>query len=135
VILDEEVYLEHYGVKGMRWGVRKDASGVGKYRTPEEKAARKRKAVSISVGLAFVALRLYQLNSMMKPSTPRVPRNVTTYPQTKNVLKIPKPPHYQEEHYFKISPNARKTLMDQERQRNGALKVRQMLKDMGEDVL
>lgn len=31
MILDESVYLEHYGVKGMKWGVRKDRpSGVSR---------------------------------------------------------------------------------------------------------
>jgi hypothetical protein len=31
VIIDEDVYLEHYGVRGMKWGVRRDqAASVGK---------------------------------------------------------------------------------------------------------
>lgn len=32
MIVDEDVYLEHFGVKGMKWGVRKDrAHGVSKH--------------------------------------------------------------------------------------------------------
>lgn len=46
-------YLEHYGVKGMKWGVRKDR----RERTPEQKARRdKAKSVAkkAAVGLAVV---------------------------------------------------------------------------------
>ena len=51
--LSYENYLEHYGVKGMKWGVRKDR----RERTPEQQARRdKAKSVAkkAAVGLAVV---------------------------------------------------------------------------------
>lgn len=44
--VDEQAYLEHYGVKGMRWGVRKDDRSIGQrvndYRAKKEKETTKR---------------------------------------------------------------------------------------------
>lgn len=56
MIIDAEVYLEHYGVPGMKWGVRKARSE----RTPEEAAARSARNKKIAktaavVGVAAVA--------------------------------------------------------------------------------
>ena len=56
-----DAYLEHFGVKGMRWGVRKDKQKVE--RTPEQARAAKiernaRIGVLIAGGAAFVASQL-----------------------------------------------------------------------------
>jgi len=43
MIIDEDVYLEHFGTKGMHWGVRKKPE-----RTKEEKATRNKKIALIA---------------------------------------------------------------------------------------
>lgn len=48
MIVDEEDFLEHYGVKGMRWGRRKSSSNTGRDRKKTHKGA------MIAVGLLAV---------------------------------------------------------------------------------
>jgi hypothetical protein len=50
---DVEVFLEHFGIKGQKWGVRKQRTES----TPEEAAAKKarNKKILISVGVGLIA--------------------------------------------------------------------------------
>ena len=69
-----DAYLEHFGVKGMRWGVRKDHS-AGEPKTPMSK--RKKVAVGVSTGLAIAtgaALVASTLMSSGSVSTSSLPR-------------------------------------------------------------
>lgn len=55
-----ETEIVHFGVKGMKWGVRKSESSVAKskkVRTPEEEARRKKilKGIGITAGILAVA--------------------------------------------------------------------------------
>lgn len=43
MIIDEDIYLEHHGVKGMKWGVRKDNAVVGKRKKPLTQKERRRR--------------------------------------------------------------------------------------------
>ena len=69
-----DAYLEHFGVKGMRWGVRKGHSEV-EPKTPMSK--RTKVAVGVSTGLAiatgaaFVASSLMNSGSKSASSLPR----------------------------------------------------------------
>ncbi len=38
MVIDEDVYLEHYGVKGQKWGVRKSKSSNTKTTKPKKKS-------------------------------------------------------------------------------------------------
>jgi hypothetical protein len=61
MIIDERLYLEHFGVKGMRWGVRnKRPSGSSSPKSGEPDAAkaerRKEQAKKIAVGLGAAGI-------------------------------------------------------------------------------
>lgn len=61
--------LAHFGVKGMRWGIRKnqDAGGESsskKELTPEEASARRKRNVKIAIGVAVAARVLFVVGSM-----------------------------------------------------------------------
>jgi len=67
VIITEADYLEHFGVKGMHWGVRKER----RRRTPEEAArVRRRRRIGKTVVLgglaATLALGAHHANQTMK---------------------------------------------------------------------
>ncbi len=47
MIIDEDIYLEHFGTKGMRWGVRKDKPG-----SKDVKLRKGEKVYNISAGKA-----------------------------------------------------------------------------------
>jgi hypothetical protein len=70
VTVDEEIveYLEHFGVKGMHWGVRNSRSNVSL--TPKERtAAEKKKFIkraAIGTGIAAVAVGAIIATSMLK---------------------------------------------------------------------
>jgi len=57
--------LEHVGVKGMRWGVRKarDTSGAPRKRSKKKKAAIAVGALTVAAGAGFVALTLSRSGS------------------------------------------------------------------------
>ena len=68
-----EEFLAHYGVKGMKWGVRRSKTGgsesSGEKRSPEEKAARRATAKKVAIGtglLIAAAGAAYAANSMSK---------------------------------------------------------------------
>jgi hypothetical protein len=60
VIIDEEDYIEHFGVKGMKWGVRKDRGRSGTARsgqkTPRFSAEQKVKAKKVAIGLGVLTV-------------------------------------------------------------------------------
>ena len=43
ILPEDEAFLAHYGVKGMRWGVRKSKDSSEKSKSPKEKRVSKRK--------------------------------------------------------------------------------------------
>lgn len=85
MVIQETDYLAHYGVKGMRWGVRKEYEPKGRKKgssttvtsekkqlTPEEKKARNKAiAKKVAIGAAVVAGSIglyysYKLNNVIK---------------------------------------------------------------------
>lgn len=124
MIINEETYLEHFGVKGMQWGVRKDR----KLLTPKEKqrrAQRARKVTSAALTGIFIA-------SIMSSPRSRVPvSNFTT--SVKEVAEEASEHITSETHT--IAKNAREILMAQEAQRNGAHQTRLLLQRLGADVV
>lgn len=104
MLVDEEVYLEHYGVKGMQWGVRKT-------RSPAEQQARivrnekikhrlrQATVVGVGVGMAVLASRqtqqvsrIRQLNanssfSSFSPSSAAVDRIISDFGN----MRMPRP--------------------------------------------
>lgn len=62
MIVDEAAYLEHYGVKGMRWGVRNDRRLKGAKQSsvsnkqPSNNSSRKRVVRNIAIGLGALAV-------------------------------------------------------------------------------
>lgn len=70
MIIDEEVYLEHFGKKGMKWGVRKDSSSDSK------RVSNKKKAVAVGVlvvGAAFTIAVLKKNGNTPISSIPKGP--------------------------------------------------------------
>ena len=72
-IPEVEDFLAHFGVKGMKWGVRRDKSrgseSSREKRSPEEKAALRAKAKKVAIGtgvLVAAAGAAYVANSMSK---------------------------------------------------------------------
>lgn len=64
MIISVNVYLEHYGIKGQRWGVRKEqAITVGKKVSVWSKNHPKQVA-TIALGASFVALNLRGKNNI-----------------------------------------------------------------------
>lgn len=65
-------YLMHYGIPGMKWGVRKQrvTSGKAKRRSSKgsmseaDKKARRRRNIKIAAGVAGVALAAYGVNKL-----------------------------------------------------------------------
>lgn len=57
MIIAEEDYLEHYGVKGQRWGVRRkrEMARVKKRRKPMTSQQKIRVAMAVAVGTVYVA--------------------------------------------------------------------------------
>ena len=83
MIIDEEAYIEHFGVKGMRWGVRKDRSSgdVMDKRPMDKKEVAKKIAIglgvlTVAVGAAYAGKTLSQNGSLrlrdIKPPTKTV---------------------------------------------------------------
>ena len=75
MFIDEEVYLEHYGVKGMKWGVRRERRKAKlAAMTPKERAAAKRKrkrrinnGISLALGAIWLGLFLSEKGSRPPP--------------------------------------------------------------------
>jgi Ni,Fe-hydrogenase III small subunit len=57
MIVDEEVYLKHFGVKGMRWGQRKSTSSNTDSKDKSHKNL-KRGAAVIAIGAAAAAVMI-----------------------------------------------------------------------------
>ena len=58
MIIDEEDYLEHFGVQGMKWGVRKDSSNIDKQTQPKDDSKRNRNikmVSSVAIGAVIVS--------------------------------------------------------------------------------
>lgn len=58
MIIDDEVYLEHYGKKGMRWGQRKVSGGArstGKFLKKHKKGVAISGTVLVAAGASFAA--------------------------------------------------------------------------------
>lgn len=59
--------LAHFGVKGMKWGVRRgegSKSSTKRELTPEERSARTKRNVKIAIGAAVAARVLFVVGSM-----------------------------------------------------------------------
>lgn len=137
---DEKVeeFFQHFGVMGMRWGVRNDKDRVPQT-AAEKRASDKRRAknigrvVNLTGAAIFVALMLAPLLAGGKGKGSRPVRDFSK--PSDELFK----PHKGQVH--KISPNARSTLMRQERERNaayqarmrGAREVKGYLKRTGQD--
>lgn len=125
MIVDQVVddFLEHHGIKGMKWGVR------SKTLTPQQRRARQSKNIHrIHMGVKMAATTLF-IASILGGSSHRGNRPVSYLTESvETVAKVKKSSK-------KISPNAREILRMQERQRNGAFHIKQMLKNMGETTL
>lgn len=123
MILEEKVYLEHYGKKGMKWGKRN--TKAGRYSTPKEpltkreREIRNRKrgnrAATIVIGAIYVA-------SLFAP-----PSKNTSVNRSSTKLPI--------KDTIKWKPEVPYTQMDKDRQRSGARELRNRLKLYGEDVI
>ncbi len=62
MIIEEDIYLEHFGIKGMQWGVRKSKTSSskgtkGKINTKKKVAIGVGVGITIAAGSAFVANR------------------------------------------------------------------------------
>lgn len=99
MILDEEVYLEHFGVKGMKWGVRKNPySGMKLYRDGVRDPRRDKKKkivrnVAIAAGVTAagglaVAAFLKKRGSIPAKSIPK-----TAYPNFQEAFRATFPTH------------------------------------------
>lgn len=66
MIIDEETYLEHYGVKGMKWGIRRDRSGSREKRLTKEQKTKLKKAAIISGSLLVAAGTVYAGHTLAK---------------------------------------------------------------------
>lgn len=118
MIIEEEVYLEHFGVKGMHWGKRKARKPFTTAQKRVKTAHRVFLGVRLAAGALFVASLFSSGNTNVK------------LPRTGPITDA----HGIRDH-FPIHPNARSTFLYQERQRNGAFQIKKMLKKMGEDVI
>jgi hypothetical protein len=131
-----DIFLEHFGVKGMKWGIRNDKRGSRNVSKEPITAAQKRakqkrnaKRVNRVIGSTVAVLYIAALLSPMNSSRD-IPVNTLPKPNSdnKNSAHIKDSTHV-------ISKNARETLMRQERERNREYQIKKMLKDMGEDVV
>lgn len=131
---DQEVayFLEHFGVKGMKWGIRNDKHGSRKEpMTAAQKRAKERrnvKRVNRVIGTTVAALYIAGLLSSKKSGN--IPVSTFTKPNSDNN----KSSHIRDATHV-IKKDARETLMLQERHRNGAYQIKKMLKEMGEDIV
>ncbi len=53
MIIEEDIYLEHFGVKGMQWGVRRNRSSGSSSKSSS--SSRKKLAVKVAIGTIAVA--------------------------------------------------------------------------------
>ncbi len=49
MVIDEDIYLEHFGVKGMQWGVRKSNTSSSGKTSSDNKTSKKKRAAQIAV--------------------------------------------------------------------------------------
>lgn len=77
--IDDEVdeFLEHFGVKGMRWGVRKERSSGDEVKAPLDKKALAKKvavgagAIAVAVGAAYLASSVAKNSNTTISSLPK----------------------------------------------------------------
>lgn len=77
--------LEHYGVKGMRWGVRRDSNGSG-----ESKSSKVKKAAIIfgsAVGAAAIAIGSAYIANQMRTDGDRRMADISTSPRADQLAK------------------------------------------------
>lgn len=75
--MDENTFLEHHGVKGMKWGVRRyqnsdgSLTSAGKKRagdslTAQQRTERNKKIARVGMGVATVAAAAYYVHKIRK---------------------------------------------------------------------
>ncbi|MBA2727658.1 MAG: hypothetical protein H0U49_05745 [Parachlamydiaceae bacterium] len=81
MVIDEDIYLEHFGVKGMQWGVRKAVSGSvstgkaigrGTKRTVKYVNRNKKTVAKVAAGAAFAAALLAGGNKVRNSRIPPI---------------------------------------------------------------
>lgn len=105
MIIDDDTYLSHVGVKGMKWGVRKqrDSSGEGSPKRKKPPLTTEQKLRRVQIGLVvaggiLTAASIIQANRSVKigpPKIPAGPSNRTSFPaiplgpvKTKTPLRV-----------------------------------------------
>jgi hypothetical protein len=120
VVIKEDIYIEHYGTPGMKWGVRN--KGSAKPLTSAQKVAKKKKIKKTITNVAAIAIGAAFIASMFIPTSSVGRTPVSSLSASTSSA-------------HRIGPSAAAILRAQERQRNGAFQTRQLLLRMGEDVV
>lgn len=93
-VTDEDIYdyLEHYGVKGMRWGARKAPPGRSSKQTNQRTAieaeiSRRKRNDRIATGLAVGAIGILVANQILSSNRKKKLKEISQQANRKNAAK------------------------------------------------
>lgn len=81
MIINEDVYLEHYGKKGMRWGVRNNSNSKKQALTSEEKDKRNKKLAIIlgsAAAVTAIGVGAYYAKKHFNVKVSNIPKSTKT---------------------------------------------------------